>query len=267
MTCLHFIVPILPKISALYRPLKKFRLLLYTNLSLLSISVSIIAISLIVSTLISGFVSESLGRKKALATAQLIVFIGWIIIYFATNYEILLVAQCVRGLGIGISFPTTAMYLSEISLIRYRGILSTMNTVVMNSCVVVSLMMASALTFENLILVSALPPVIFVLMLILLQESPFWLVKKERVEEAENALLALRGPQYEIKYELEEMKSLLAKQQGNNMTLAENLKQLRSRTIFMPVLVVLAMLVLQVLNLISLCLQFSILYFSASEWM
>ena len=122
------------------------------NVKLLSISVSIIAISLIVSTLISGFVSESLGRKKALAAAQLIVFIGWIIIYFATSYEILLVAQCVRGLGIGISFPTTAMYLSEISLIRYRGILSTMNTVVMNSCVVVSLIMASALTFDNLIL-------------------------------------------------------------------------------------------------------------------
>ena len=104
-------------------------------------------------------------------------------------------------------------------------------------------------------------------MLILLQESPFWLVKKERIEEAENALLALRGPQYEMKYELEEMKSLLAKQQGNDMSLTENLKQLRSRAIFMPVLVVLVMLMLQVLYLIVLRLQFCSLCFSASEWM
>ena len=110
-------------------------------------------------------------------------------------------------------------------------------------------------------LVSALPPVIFVLMLILLPESPFWLVKENRVEEAENALLALRGPQYEMKYELEEMKSLLAKQQGNNVSLKENLKQLKSRTIFMPVLVVLLMLMLQVFTKNVFCLHFYILYF------
>ena len=98
-------------------------------------------------------------------------------------------------------------------------------------------------------------------MLILLPESPFWLVKENRVEEAENALLALRGPQYEMKYELEEMKSLLAKQQGNNVSLKENLKQLKSRTVFMPVLVVLLMLMLQVFTKNVFRLHFCILHF------
>ena len=74
------------------------------------ISVSIVAIALFVSTLISGFVSETIGPKKAMAFAQLVVFGGWMVIYFATTYEILLFSRCVMGLGIGISFPTTAMY-------------------------------------------------------------------------------------------------------------------------------------------------------------
>ena len=209
-------------------------------------SVSIVAIALIVSTLISGFVSETFGRKKALAFAQLVVFAGWMVIYFATTYEILLFSRCVMGLGIGISFPTTAMYLSEISLIRHRGIISTLNTVVMNTTVVVSLMVAFVFSFDNFILVSALPPVLFIVTLVFLWESPFWLVKKGRIEEAEVALLALRGPKYAMNLELEEMKTILAKQQGNDATLADNLKELRSRAVFMPVFVVLIMVMLQV---------------------
>ena len=201
---------------------------------------------MIVSVLISGLVSETLGRKKALALAQLVIFGGWVVIYFATTYEILLFARCVMGGGIGISFPTTAMYLSEISLIRYRGIISTMNTTTMNTSVVASLLLASVMSFENFILVSALPPVIFVVTMVFLWESPFWLVKKGRIEEAENALLALRGPQYAMNLELEEMKTILAKQQGNDATLADNLKELRSRAVFMPVFVVLIMVALQV---------------------
>ena len=201
---------------------------------------------MIVSVLISGLVSETLGRKKALALAQLVVFGGWVVIYFATTYEILLFARCVMGVGIGISFPTTAMYLSEISLIRHRGIISTMNTVVMNTSVVASLMLAFVMSFQNFILVSALPPVIFIVTLVFLWESPFWLVKKGRIEDAENALLALRGPQYAMNLELEEMKTILANQQGNDATLADNLKELRSRAVFMPVLVVALMICFQV---------------------
>merc|ERR1711884_347516 len=48
--------------------------------------------------------------------------------------------------------------------------------------------------------------------------------------------------------ELEEMKTILANQQGNDATLADNLKELRSRAVFMPVLVVALMICFQPLS-------------------
>ena len=84
--------------------------------------------------------------------------------------------------------------------------------------------------------------VLFLLLSFFLPESPIWLMKKERHEEAEKTMIVLRGPRYLMMAELEDIQSVLNSQTG----FGEKLKALKTRAVLMPVLMMLLMFVLQV---------------------
>ena len=73
--------------------------------------------TIMISTLLNGIITESLGPKKSLILAQCIIVTGWVILYFAPNYPILLGGRGFMGIGVGIVYPTALMYLSEIALV------------------------------------------------------------------------------------------------------------------------------------------------------
>ena len=68
-----------------------------------------------------------------------------------------------------------------------------------------------------------------------------------REEEAEKTLLNLRGPQYMMKVELEELKNILTSQQESAEDgFINKLKELKSREVYFPVLMMMLMFSLQV---------------------
>ena len=163
------------------------------------------------------------------------------VLYFF--YSWLLIARCLIGAGVGIAVPTTNMYLSEISLIRFRGMLSIMN--ILNSAlfVAVSLVLAAILPFNILIQVATLPCCLFLTVATLfLPESPIWYAKKSRIDDARKSLEWLRGSKYDLKEELEEMEKILA----NKQDWRENAKEMSQRKFFLPIVMMLVIMILQV---------------------
>ena len=74
-------------------------------------------------------------------------------------------------------------------------------------------------------------------------------VFRGREEDAEKTLLNLRGPQYLMKSELEELKHILASQEDSaEAGFINKLRELKSRAILFPVLMMLIMFSLQVKN-------------------
>ena len=68
-----------------------------------------------------------------------------------------------------------------------------------------------------------------------------------RQEEAEKTLLNLRGPRYMMKVELEELKNILTSQQESAEDgFINKLKELKSREVYFPVLMMMLMFSLQV---------------------
>ena len=67
---------------------------------------------------ISGAIADMIGRKRTLIIAQMFVLVGWIVVYFAQQFFLLLIGRFLIGLGKGISLPVTIMLNSEIALIR-----------------------------------------------------------------------------------------------------------------------------------------------------
>lgn len=158
---------------------------------------SIMQISMMIFVLLSGFVNDALGRKKSLILGQIIILIGWVSMYLAPTFSILISGRFFMGVGTGIVYPINCLYLSEIALvrypglenkkelsyfffqqIRYRGTMSVMNTVTTNFAFVYSLILTATLSLENFIYMSCLPPALFLLFSYFLPESPLWLMKK-----------------------------------------------------------------------------------------
>ena len=156
-----------------------------------------------------------------MALAQALYASGWITTYFAPSYLYLLLGRFLSGGGIGIAFPTTNMYLCEISLIRFRGSLAIMNTVAMNCFVAVSLACAATLSFEMLIMVSAIPSLTFLLLVLFLPESPICYAKSGQFDEAKKSLEWIRGAKYDCSEELEEMEKILAIKQDWKASIKE----------------------------------------------
>ena len=68
-------------------------------------------------TLVNSFITEPLGRKKSFILGQIFMLVGWIIIYFSPNFAMLIGGRSVMGLGVGITYPISNIYLAEISLV------------------------------------------------------------------------------------------------------------------------------------------------------
>ena len=154
----------------------------------------------------------------------------------------LLVGRFLSGAGIGIAFPTTNMYLCEIALIRFRGSLAIMNTVAMNCFVAVALALAALIPFNMLIIISAIPSALFLIMVWFLPESPISYAKSGKFEEAKKSLEWIRGSKYDSSEELEEMERILMIKQDWK----DSVKEMTTRKCLFPVCLMIVIMFMQV---------------------
>lgn len=142
----------------------------------------------------AAILADKLGRKKSLLVGVIPFIVAYSINIFAANVPLLYLSRFLCGLGVGIIFTVVPMYVGEIADDEVRGALGSF----MQLFIVIGLLFSYALgpylpikTF-NIILIS--PPVIFfVLFFFFIPDTPYYLVKSAKHEEALEALIRLRG--------------------------------------------------------------------------
>ena len=218
--------------------------------------------------LVGGSISEFIGRKPTLIIGQSIIILGWISVYFANSFPILLFGRLVGGIGCGLNLPVTTLLLSEIALINMRGILSMMSllgiisnemsivtkivfqiiyllisTLAINVGWLYSLIMG-ILPLNMLIIISAVPSILFLSVSYFLPESPLWLIKGGHADRAKQSLLQLRGPEYSTYIELAELDGLVKSEDDTKWT--DKLKELKMRENAIPLIINATIAVIQV---------------------
>ncbi|CAI6369879.1 unnamed protein product [Macrosiphum euphorbiae] len=121
---------------------------------------------------LSGFLQERYGRKQCMILANVPSIFGWILLYYTHSTVSLYSSTVLMGLGIGFSEASISSYVGEITEPRLRG---------------------SMASLANVALLSTLCPITCICLVILIPESPVWLVSKAKNEKAENSLCWLRG--------------------------------------------------------------------------
>ena len=101
-------------------------------------------------------------------------------------------------------------------------------------------------------LVLCLPSVLFLSVWWVLVESPMWLVRKDRKDEAINTLRLLRGESYVVEEEIAEMQNIFQEEKITGRTKSK-WSLIKSRTFLIPSLLTSISFTLQVLSGIELC--------------
>jgi len=158
--------------------------------------------------LVTAYLQDTFGRKKCLILCSAFQIIGCLLLYMASSYTFLLAAVSFAGMTTGMALLPSYSLLSEMSTIRLRGSLGSLNTLNANGGYLYGMLASLVLPVHYLPLVTLLPSALFLLVPCILPESPLWLIRKGRVEEGRKVIQWLRGSHYAVEPEVKEMEAI-----------------------------------------------------------
>ena len=167
----------------------------------LGFTVASALIGTIVGSIAAGAPSERYGRRPVLKTLAVLYFLSAAGCAFAPTWSALLISRFIGGLAIGASSVVAPMYIAEISPPALRGrlvALSQFNVVAgilaayfSNYLIATMLGGPASMAWRWMLGIAAVPAVVFSLFLLRIPESPRWLVKQHRREEAADVLRSM----------------------------------------------------------------------------
>ena len=164
--------------------------------------------------LISGRLSDIVGRKRILLMVGFFYAVSALFSAYATSYEMLYLARMLGGFAFGAALVLAPTYIAEISTSETRGTLVSvqqLNIVLGFFAAFLSNYYfngafksgASFLTEENvwrwMLGVEMIPAVLYFLLLFFVPKSPRWLFTQNRNAEGQAVLERLHGPEYAAK--------------------------------------------------------------------
>uniref|UniRef100_A0A182NTG1 Major facilitator superfamily (MFS) profile domain-containing protein n=1 Tax=Anopheles dirus TaxID=7168 RepID=A0A182NTG1_9DIPT len=147
----------------------------------------------VLGTFVGGAIVDRIGRKWTAWAAGWPLVAGWVLVILADHPYHLMGARFLGGLGGGIEFVVTPLFVSEIACTRHRGTLSSM--LMLSCCLGVELayVYGALLPYHTIAWVSVSVPLFFLASFCFLPETPTHLATVCHLEAAERSLRFYRG--------------------------------------------------------------------------
>lgn len=173
---------------------------------------SALSVGSAVGAVASGLLANPIGRKKLIFIASVVFAIGTAIMTFAAGVSELILGRAILGVGIGLVAVSVPVYLSEISPAGTRGKIGSLTQLMIAVGILLGYIGNLALSplgaWRIMFAVMIVPTVVLGIGVWVLPESPRWLLRNGRAEEA-RALLAHQVSQEELDLTMTEMKATL----------------------------------------------------------
>lgn len=187
----------------------------------------------IAGVLMSGLLSDKLGRKLTMILSAVMFSVSAIGCAFCVDFNQLVVYRIIGGVGIGVVSVVSPLYISEVSVAQYRGRLVSLYQL----AVTVGFLGAYLMNYQllawsesvissvddgwmNLIFVDevwrgmlgmeTIPALLFFLIIFFIPESPRWLIVQRKEQQALGILERIYQSASEATYQLQETRSMIA---------------------------------------------------------
>lgn len=154
---------------------------------------------------------DMIGRKKTLLLVEIPLIAGWLTIAMATSVHMIYIGRLLTGLGSGLVGAPARVYTSECTQPHLRGMLTALSSVAISFGVLFQYTMGAFLSWKTLSAVSCLVPVLGLILMMTLPETPNYLVSHEQPEKAVKSLAKLRGSSYNIQREVDQLQAFANK--------------------------------------------------------
>ncbi|KAG5879457.1 hypothetical protein JTB14_025123 [Gonioctena quinquepunctata] len=141
---------------------------------------------------VTMYLVDRIGRKKSLISSATTTLIAWVVMALAPSVEYIFVARFFAGMAGDMAFVAAPMYIAEIADQKIRGFLSSLIYVMMLTGILLLYCIAPFVPLWAPCLLGVIINSISLLIFPFQPDSPYYLLYKNRGEEAEKALRRLR---------------------------------------------------------------------------
>ncbi len=192
----------------------------------------------IIGVLMAGKLSDKWGRKLTMIVAALFFSVSGLACALVSNFEMLVIARMLGGIGIGIVSIVSPLYISEISIAEYRGRLVSLYQLAVtigflgaylanfqllhfsqSGAELGSLLMQKIFVSEvwrAMLGFSGIPAILFLMILFIIPESPRWLIVQGEETKASSVLGKIYKSMTDVKEQIEATKSVLLSEEKSN---------------------------------------------------
>ncbi|PIA36832.1 hypothetical protein AQUCO_03200064v1 [Aquilegia coerulea] len=175
--------------------------------------VSIFIVGAFIGSLCSGSLVDKLGYRRTLQISTIPLIVGAVLSAQAHSLQEILLGRLLVGLGIGVDTVLVPIYISEVAPTKYRGSLGALCQIGTCLGIIASLFLgipseSDPHWWRTMLYIASVPGFIVALGMQFAVDSPRWLCKVGRWNEAENVIGRLWGNS-EVEKSFEEFQSVI----------------------------------------------------------
>ena len=156
----------------------------------------------------AGPFSDRLGRKTTLVLSGLLFLVSAIGTALPNQFSLFVIFRMLGGVGVGVASMASPMYIAEITPANIRGRMVSVNQFAIVTGILIIYFVNYFIAFQGddawnvatgwrwMFASGAIPSAIFLALLLLVPESPRWLVEKGQTEKAKGILTKVGGKSF-----------------------------------------------------------------------
>ncbi|KAG5679865.1 hypothetical protein PVAND_009402 [Polypedilum vanderplanki] len=146
-----------------------------------------------ISSCIYGWLADRYGRKLTLISLGVPQVIGWLLVYFAKNSYYLIISRFLHGFAGGGTYIVVPLFVTEISQNHIRGRLGSILILFCNFGILAVYILGAFVNYHITSICLLMVTNVFFAGIVVIHDSPIYLLKKSKFKQAEQALKFYRG--------------------------------------------------------------------------